>query len=242
MTIQAYHRPETVAEAIRLINQTGDIAILAGGTSLVAATDASEVVDLQSLPLADIEIGAGSATIGAMVRLQGLVSAENLPPFIRETAQREEINTFRNAGTLGGLVARADNESELYATLLAFGAMLHYKDKNGAQSMALADYQPGTISGGIITAVTIQTDGEAASERVARTPADKPIVAIIGRKSGDTLTLTACGVAPTPILIQSDQLDALTPPADFRGSTAYRRQMASILSQRVQNTLNANTD
>lgn len=233
MTIQAYHRPETVAEALQLLNRPGDIAILAGGTSLVAANQATEVVDLQALPLTDIEVSTSSATIGAMVRLQGIVSNEALPLFIRQIAQREEINTFRNAGTLGGLIARADNESELYAALLAFDGSLHYIDTAGSHSMSLADYRPGQIDKGIITGVTIQRGGMAAYERVARTPADRPIVAIIGRKTDTTIQLIACGVAPTPIPITIDQIPMLNPPADFRGSTTYRRQMASVLSQRI---------
>ncbi len=80
--------------------------------------------------------------------------------------------------------------------------------------------------------------GVTASDRVARTSADKPIVAVLGRKRPDGRTLLAlCGVAATPILVEPDQLSSLNPPADFRGSSEYRREMAVLLAGRVLNTL-----
>ncbi|MEM7332075.1 MAG: FAD binding domain-containing protein [Chloroflexota bacterium] len=237
MTIQSYHRPETIAEALKLLHSSADIEILAGGTNIVTSSKPGGVVDLQRLPLNEIVVDATTATIGSMVRLQSIVDSADLPPFIRQLAQNEAINTFRNAGTLGGLVARAENDSELFAGLLVFEATIQFEDRAGSHTIPLSEYQPATIGRGIITDVTLHTDGTAVYERVARTPGDKPIVAVVGRKKGDTITLAACGAAATPILILPDQIDALTPPADFRGSEAYRRQMVSVLSERVINEL-----
>ena len=240
MTIQAYYRPETLSEAVQLLNRSEvDSAILAGGTSLVASTEATEVIDLQLLPLKDIQVTDDSIRLGAMLSLQALVDAEELPAFIRDMAQKEEVNTFRNAGTLGGLVARADNDSELYATLLVYEAQLHYEDADGSHLMDLADYTgDGVGNAGIITGVVVKNAGTASYARVARTPADKPIVAVVGRKHGEKPLLAGCGLANTPILFTSDQIDSITPPADFRGSSQYRRQMATVLSQRVLQEIN----
>jgi CO/xanthine dehydrogenase FAD-binding subunit len=85
----------------------------------------------------------------------------------------------------------------------------------------------------LITAVTIQRHGQTASDRVARTPADRPIVAVVGRRVADGVLLAACGVAKRPILFNANGIDQLKPPADFRGSSGYRREMTAVLSQRV---------
>jgi carbon-monoxide dehydrogenase medium subunit/putative selenate reductase FAD-binding subunit len=50
----------------------------------------------------------------------------------------------------------------------------------------------------------------------------------------DQLYLALCGVAPTPVLVDPDNIKGvINPPGDFRGSAEYRRHMAAILAQRV---------
>ena len=80
--------------------------------------------------------------------------------------------------------------------------------------------------------------GATAHQRVARTPLDRAIVAVCGRVAPDgNIQLAVSGIAPTPILTSLDALSDLQPPADFRGSSAYRRQMAITLSRRVVDSL-----
>jgi CO/xanthine dehydrogenase FAD-binding subunit len=65
---------------------------------------------------------------------------------------------------------------------------------------------------------------------------DSPIVAALARRSADgSIQLALCGVANVPVLVDpaSDIKAAINPPADFRGSAEYRRQMAAIVSRRV---------
>ncbi len=235
MTVN-YYRPQTIEEAVHLLTQENGI-VLAGGVHLTPQKPNGTLIDLQSLSLDQIEIEGDKATVGAMCRLQQLVDAEELPAFIRQMAQKEEINTFRNAGTLGGLIALADWESELYALLLTCQATLKVERQDGTQEMALAHYAGGGFDAGILTHITFQTNGDFARERVARTPADKPIVAIVGRKANDVIHLAGCGLAATPINLQADDLASATPPADFRGSASYRLQMAQTLLQRVVDQL-----
>ncbi len=116
--IKTYHRPQDMDEAIGLLTQPGvTTAVLAGGTELnvdkAEAVDA--VVDLQALGLEGIEQKGDRLIIRAMTRLQALVESGNTPDLIRETAHREGPNTFRNQGTIGGVIADADSESELLA-------------------------------------------------------------------------------------------------------------------------------
>jgi carbon-monoxide dehydrogenase medium subunit/putative selenate reductase FAD-binding subunit len=46
-----------------------------------------------------------------------------------------------------------------------------------------------------------------------------------------TRRLALAGVAATPVLV--DGADRLDPPADFRGSSEYRRALAAILMARA---------
>ncbi|MCO6453265.1 MAG: FAD binding domain-containing protein [Caldilineales bacterium] len=237
--IKTYHRPASVEAALELLARPGvHSAVLAGGTHLNAHADGvDEVVDLQAVGLEGIRMAGGRLTVRSMTRLQALVDAELAPDLIRHTAHSEGPNTFRNQATVGGVVAGADAESELLAALLVFEADVRVQNQTTTRIIALPDFLAdvvGALDGGIITEITLATGGKTAGERVTRTPADKPIVAVVGRKTGDgRILFAACGVAPSPILIDPDQLDSLDPPADFRGSSEYRREMVGVLARRA---------
>ena len=238
--LKAYHRPTSVGDALYLLARN-DVRtmVIAGGTAAIPqlADHADEVVDLQALGLDAITGGKSILMLGAMARLQAVVDAEEAPLPLRKAAQRETPNTFRQAATIGGLVAGGDWESELLAVLLAYDAQVTVQTLVGMKQIALSDFlaqRSRYLAGAIITQVSVATDGQAAAERTARTPADKPIVAAVARRTpqGD-LRLALAGVAASPILLAPDDLDNLTPPGDFRGSSDYRKHLATVLARRV---------
>jgi CO/xanthine dehydrogenase FAD-binding subunit len=178
-----------------------------------------------------------------MTRLQELVSHPSLPGLLQATALQEGPNTIRNAGTVGGVIVGADPESELLAALLVCDAEVTIETSAGTKTLGLpaflADIE-GALTGGLLTQVSLASGGLTASDRVARTPADRAIVAVVGRKdSQGAVTLAVCGVDETPVLVAPGQFSELSPPGDFRGSSAYRRQMAKVLGQRVADALGA---
>ncbi|NOX62335.1 MAG: hypothetical protein GXP42_10400 [Chloroflexi bacterium] len=238
--LQTYHRPTTIEEALALLNRPGVNAVaLAGGTNLVGklAEGVDEVVDLQAVGLNRIEHKSARMIVGAMTRLQTIVDDPRAPQILRQAAHREGPNTFRNMGTIGGVVALADWESELLAALLALEAEVTLQSVQETQTMLLSDFLAAAreaLKGRLITSISVATEGKMAAERVARTPADKAIVAAVARRTpDDRLLLALSGVDSVPRLVSPDDLDALTPPADFRGSSAYRKTMARVLSERV---------
>ena len=235
--VKTYYRPESVDEVLGLL-QRPSTTLLAGGTQLIANLDEPiDVIDLQAVGLNHIKVEADTITIGAMVRLQAMVEHDEIPELVRQMTLREGANTFRHVGTLGGVVATADPESELYAALLVHEAVVTVLTRAGEGRVPLAEFE--LEEKGLITAVTIQRHGQSASDRVARTPADRPIVAVVGRRVGDGVLLAVCGVAKRPIFINADEIDALVPPADFRGSSGYRREMTAVLVRRVLAELGA---
>ncbi|MCB8945818.1 MAG: FAD binding domain-containing protein [Ardenticatenaceae bacterium] len=235
--VKNYHRPESVEEVLALL-QRPSTTLLAGGTQLIAnLTEPVDVIDLQAVGLNQIEVEADTITIGAMVRLQAMVEQAEMPELVRQMTLREGPNTFRHMGTLGGVVATADPESELYAALLVHEAVVTVQSSAGEKRFHLSE-RWNLANGELITAVTLQRHGQTASDRVARTPADRPIVAVVGRRVGEAVLLAACGVAQRPILINADEIDQLNPPADFRGSSGYRREMTAVLADRVLGKFN----
>ncbi len=187
--LNAYYRPANVAEALEILGrERGTTALLAGGTDLVARLggSADAVVDLQAVGLDEVEVETDRIVLGAIIRLQTIVSHPATPDLLRETALQEGPNTLRNAGTIGGVVVGADWESELLAALLVYDAEVTIESLAGTKMLRLPAFLEdvkGSLAGGLLTKVSLAKEGVTAAERVARTPADRAIIAVVGRKN-----------------------------------------------------------
>jgi carbon-monoxide dehydrogenase medium subunit len=261
-----YHRPRSLNEALRLLSQP-DTVPLAGGTTLLASEaglDVAAVVDLQDLGLDRIEPSAYRLVAGAMVRLAGLHQALAAAPadgpgaLLREAIHRAGPNTYRHAATVGGTVAARLADSEWLATLLVLDATLALEEGDSETMSVEAYLAAAERPRGLITAVHIPTGaGRGQCERVARTPADYPIVAITGwRPAEGAVRLAGTGLGPRPKRLSAAEAavrgglderaiglaavaaaDANAHPGDFRGSGAYRADMAAVLTRRVLSAL-----
>ncbi len=260
----AYLRPQSVTEALEFLAQP-DSVILAGGTKLLASESglaAEQVIDLQALGLNQITNRGGSLNVGATATLAELASylatqhpAESESQLIRTAIKREGPNTYRNAATIGGTVASRLPDSELLATLMVLEANLKLVGFSGSTEMSVADYsQVDERPDGLISGVQMPwCEGHGATERVARTPADYPIVSVVAwQPAGASPRLAATGLGSVPVRLSAaeaavaDKLDekniasasaaagdACRHPGDFRGDTAYRSEMARVLTRRV---------
>jgi CO/xanthine dehydrogenase FAD-binding subunit len=241
-TISRYHRPATLNEAVDLLARDGVTSIVVGGGTVVNATGETsdtEIVDVQVVCADAIEEVDDRVIFGAMTRLQSLVDHPVVPSLLRELAHREGPNTLRNAATVGGTVASGDPDSELLAGLLVHEATVDIERREGSNTVSLVSLlsDPTALQGGIITSISVALGGTTASARTGRTPADVPIVAAVGRMTADGTLLALTGVASSPIIVTHDSINSLKPPADFRGTTDYRRTLARTLATRVLDQL-----
>ncbi len=235
--ITQYHRPASIEEALTLLEQPAAIP-LGGGTAVNAAPSAEPVtvVDLQGLRLDGVTVEGPTVTIGATTTLQGLVGAPGVHATLQDLARREAPSTIRNAATVGGTIGTRDPESELLAGLLAFDAGVTVVTRAGAVTRSLDDLldDPTALDGAIVTAVSVPREVRAAADRTGRTPMDRPIVAAVACSGADGgLRVAVSGVGDRPILVDPSTVVDLDPPADFRGSSEYRRHLAVVLTARV---------
>jgi CO/xanthine dehydrogenase FAD-binding subunit len=234
--VTAYHRPASLDEALATLQAPGTPkVVLAGGTVVNADLDPApiEVVDLQALGLDGVVEDAGRVRVGATTTLAAFAADGRVPPLLTDLARREAPSTLRAMGTIGGLVAHADPESELLAGLLAHDAEVTVVSSAGSVVRPLAEVLAAGPGEGIITSVSFEPDGVTSHARTARTPGDRAIVAAVARKGDDgEVRLAMNGVAPVPVLI--DDVAALDPPDDFRGSAEYRRRLATVLAGRAR--------
>lgn len=257
MRPSTYYRPKSIEEALQLLSQP-DTVILGGGTKLLAEdVAATAVVDLQALGLNQLRFEADNLYLGAMVRLVDWAAflAENNTPqspadLLQKAIHQSGPNTYRNAATAGGSVAARMPDSELLAALLVLEAELLLQLQEPAWVL-LVDYLAAEERPkGLITELRLPwQNGWGASERVARTPADYPIVSITAwQPAGQSPRLAATGIDERPVrLAESEALLAAGKseqaieaaaartrhPGDFRGSADYRAEMTAVLTRRV---------
>ncbi len=131
-----------------------------------------------------------------MVRLAGLeafleplAGEQGAAALLQQAIHRAGPNTYRNAATIGGVVASRLADSELLAALLVLDATINMR-LPAPETLTLATYlRDDERPPGLIVEILINwTAGTGASERVARTPADSPIVSVTAWRPASTAT------------------------------------------------------
>ncbi|BBZ64274.1 FAD binding domain-containing protein [Mycolicibacterium monacense] len=149
----AYHRPDSVTEAVQMLSEFGDDAkILAGGQSLVPMLamrlthfehliDISRIGELTGIDLVDGQIVVRAATPHALVGLDDEV-ADSVPLLTLATPHIGHFQ-IRTRGTLGGAIAHADPAAEYAAVALALDAQIEAVSSRGRRDIAAADLFTG---------------------------------------------------------------------------------------------------
>ena len=241
--ITAYHRPKTLQETLDLIKHPNTLP-LGGGTLLSGLKTASvEVVDLQILSLNAIHKKGNNLEIGATATLQELLENEHIPEALKIALKLEASLNIRNAATVAGTLVTADGRSTFATCMMALDAKLSIQP--GDEGIEIGNFLPlrdDSLSGKLITAISIPLNLKLAFEYVARTPADKPIVcaALAQWPSGRTrLALGGYGKAPL-LAMDGTEADGLEVAArnafheatDEWASAEYRIEMAATLAKR----------
>lgn len=146
----SYHAPSTLKEALSLLSDLGDSAVvLSGGQSLIPMlnlrlANPSDVIDLGSIDgLTDISLVEGFAEVGAMVthsRMETDPLISQLVPLAKKAASYIGYRAIRNRGTLCGSVAHADPAAEWPAVILALDGQVELSSAEGTRSVAGEDF------------------------------------------------------------------------------------------------------
>ena len=145
----AYHRPTSIADAVRLLGELGPDALpLAGGGSLgillnERAARPAHVIDLNEIgDLTGIREHGDEIWLGAMARLYEIETSELLAeriPLLPACARTVADPSLRHRVTVGGGLAYADASASLPTALLALGATVHAAGPHGERAIAMDD-------------------------------------------------------------------------------------------------------
>ncbi len=151
--VRAFHRPTSIAEALRLFaaerRRGGSGRFVAGGTDLVVERDRKlrYIVDLTRLPLSYVKKKGGGWTIGATSRMADLEHSKALRGFadgiLSEAAGSCGSPQIRNMATAGGNLANATPACDLAPPLLALDAAVVIAGKGGRRTLPLDRFFKG---------------------------------------------------------------------------------------------------
>ena len=169
-----YHRPKTVAEAQKLLRETKEARLLAGGHSLIPAmkmrvASPAALVDIGGIAeLRGIRPEGSALRIGALTTHAAVAESDALRQgclLLAEAAAQIGDVQVRNRGTIGGSLAHADPAADYPTVVVAVGATLVVQGAAAPREVAAeaffkdlftTDLQPGEI----LTAVRVPTYGK----------------------------------------------------------------------------------
>lgn len=148
-----YHRPDSVADAVKLLAGLGDEArALAGGHSLLPMmklrlATPGHLIDLHGVAeLKFIRRDGNRVRIGAMTTQHELLDSQEIKaslPILQEAASLIADPQVRYRGTIGGNVANGDPGNDMPALMLLLGASYRLEGPSGAREVAAVDFYQG---------------------------------------------------------------------------------------------------
>ena len=220
-------------------------------------TNSSPPASIRVEPLAGQQSQPG-LTLDAHVPLQVIYEAPETSDLLRQTLGDPLTWQLRNESAVIKVILSPDLAPQFVAALLALDARILFKQKQKPLGDYLRRTQPAEEHPSAVQ-IPLDVPGQVWGEaRVARTPADEPIVSAIAVVDLRGETVNAARLALTGAWTEHARLAAsanlltdgpltderieqvtaavvqeVTPPDDFCGSAEYRREMAAVLTRRA---------
>jgi CO/xanthine dehydrogenase FAD-binding subunit len=220
-----YARPDTLSEALVLVEEYGPKAtILSGGTDVVVRLRTGRVlpaivIDLKRVPAlrADIIQTDTCLRVGARAVMTDLVADTRVRsrfPALAEAAHEVGSVQIRNRATLAGNICNASPAADTAPALLVYGAVVNLVRSAGTRSIPLDHFfkGPGRTAierGELVESIDLpfakQRQGAAFARATRRRGVDLATVNVACMVQASGKTLLAYGaVAPQPLLVTDD--------------------------------------
>lgn len=255
-----YHRPQSVADAARLLASNSEAKLLAGGHTLIptmklrlaapkAIVDLSRVAELKG-----IDRKGGALAIGAMTTHSEVADSsvvKSTIPGLAEVAGVIGDPHVRSRGTIGGSVANNDPAADYPAALLALGATI----ATNRREIKADDFFKGLFStalqdGEIITRISLPVPAKFGYAKFANPASRYALVGVaVAQTNGNTrVAVTGAGKngvfrhrAMEAALAKGWSAQALNGIAtdanemigDIHADPAYRAHLVGVMARRA---------
>jgi carbon-monoxide dehydrogenase medium subunit len=259
METMHYHRPTSVADAVKLAGQHGDDKILAGGQSmlpsmrlgLLAPTgwiDLAGIAELQGIRVDGSKIVIGAMTPHAAVAASKDVQAKI--PALAQLAGGIGDRQVRNRGTIGGSLANNDPAACYPAAVLGLGAAVQTDRRTiAADDFFKGLYETALAAGELITAVHFPVPEKAAYVKFRQPASRFALVGVFVAKTAGGVRVAVTGAGPVVFRVKAledrlaakwapESCDGVAVPAsglnsDLHASAEYRAHLITVLAKRA---------
>jgi aerobic carbon-monoxide dehydrogenase medium subunit len=254
-----YHRPTTIADAVKLLGQHGDDKLIAGGQSILPSMRLGLLaiegfIDLGGIAeLQGIRVDGSTIRIGAMTTHATVAASNDVRTRIPALAQLAEgigDRQVRNRGTLGGSIAHSDPAACYPAAVLGLNATIHTNTRQVAADQWFKGlYETALTPGEIVTAVSFPVPDKAAYMKFKQPASRFAIVGVFVAKtaSGVRVAVTGAGSHAFRVKALEDKLNARWAPescdgvavsadglnGDLHGSAEYRAHLIPVMARRA---------
>ena len=248
-----YARASDLDHALELLGEP-EATVIAGGQSLIPVMKLRVarpglVVDISQLGLRGVREEGDVLHVGPLTTWAEIATADAFErpalAAIRECALGIGDLQVRNRGTIGGSLVHADPASDMPAVLLALGATLRLRARDGERDVAVTQFLRGPFltelaEQELVTDIAIppppRGSGSAyvSMEHPASGFALAGAAALVG-PGGETVALTGVGATPF-VLPAGDVRDAISSAEIFGdrfASEEYRRELAAVVAARA---------
>ena len=253
-----FHRPASVADAVRLRAASDEASYLAGGQSLLPTMKLglaapSALVDLARAGLAGIARQGDALRIGAMTPHAAVAASADVlqaVPALACLAEGIGDPAVRSRGTIGGSLAQNDPAACWPAAVLSLGAtVLTDRRQIAADDYFKGLYETAREPGELITAVSLPIPQRAAYRKFRQPASRFALVGVFVSHGPMGVRVAVTGAGPGVFRIPAFEaalaknwsaaaLDGLTVDADglntdLHASAAYRAHLIGVLAKRA---------
>lgn len=254
----AYHKPTTVADAVKLLADPDAKAVSGGHTLLPALkhrlNKPSALVDLSGIAeMKGIRKVGNAIVIGALTRHVEVANSAEVKaaiPALAYMASHIGDVQVRNRGTIGGSVSNNDPAADYPAAVLGLGATIHTsRRKIAADDFFLGMFTTALEADEILTAIEFPIVDKAGYAKM-KNPASRYVMAgVFVSKAGGAVRVAVNGAGPC-VFRQADMEKALAANwsadavagvkqspdglnGDIHGSAEYRAHLVGVMAKRA---------
>jgi carbon-monoxide dehydrogenase medium subunit len=255
----AFHRPQSVADALTLLRADDAAKLLSGGQSLlpVMKLDLAQPSGLVSLSgikdLKGVRSEGNDLVIGAFTTHDEVASSAEVKkriPGLAALAAGIGDAQIRNRGTIGGSLAHADPSADYPAAVLALGATI----VTDRRSIAADDFFTGLFASAlapdeIITSVRFPVPERAAYAKFPHPASKYAVVGVMVAKTGGGVRVAVTGAGAkafrvpalesalaanfSPDAVASGVVDPGSLRSGGEASPEYRAHLVTVMAKRA---------
>jgi len=254
-----YHKPSTIADAVKLLAADPDAKAVSGGHTLIPAlklrlNKPSALVDLSGIAeMRGIKREGNAIVIGALTRHAEVANSAEVKaaiPALAYMASHIGDVQVRNRGTIGGSVSNNDPAADYPSAVLGLGATVHTsKRKIAADDFFLGMFTTALEADEILVAISFPIPEKAGYAKM-KNPASRYVMAGAFVSKGPMGVRVAINGAAACVFRQAEMEAALaahwSPDAvagikqdadglnsDIHGSAEYRAHLVTVMAKRA---------